>query len=206
MTWPHEEVYPDTVRQVMAQLGWVDQATPLPPTLHARVQARIEGLVAAMPFAQVPPLPVAALVTRVAAFFDLAEARAQQLLQALQVAPGPPWIPSGLPGVRLLPLAGGPHLAGATCVLAYGAPGQGFPRHRHDGDEWTLVLQGWVQEDDGRRWGPGDRLHRAPGSIHALTALEPTPCVCALVSYGGIALVAACPEAGGEDAPAGLAE
>jgi hypothetical protein len=66
----------------MAQLRHVDQDARLPPTWRARVPARIAGLVAAVPFAQVPPPPVAALVTHVAACFDLAE--------ALPAAPGPP--------------------------------------------------------------------------------------------------------------------
>src|SRR5437870_1381721 len=160
MSWPNEEAYPAAVQGVMAQLPQVDQDTPLSPRLRARVQAMLESLVPATPFAPAPPPSTAELVTRLAAFLDLEEVRAQQLLQALAAAPGPPWTPSGLPGLHLLPLVGGPRVAGAACVLAYGMPGHGLPPHRHQGDEWTLVLQGWVQEDDGHCWGPGDRLHR----------------------------------------------
>ena|SRR2546427_4650124 len=105
MIWPHGEVYPDAVQRVMTQLNQVDQDTPLPPLLRARVQARIGGLVSAVPFAKMPLPPTAEPVTHLAVFFDLAEAQAQQLLQALTAAPGPLWIPSGLPGVSLLLLA-----------------------------------------------------------------------------------------------------
>jgi hypothetical protein len=174
---------------VIARLVQVDQATALPPQLRARVQALLEALVPATPFAPVPPPAAPELVARLAAFVDLEEARAQQLLQAAAAAPGPPWAPSGLPGFSLLPVAGGPRVTGATCCLAYLAPGHGLPSHRHQGDEWTLILQGWVQEDDGHRWGPGDRLHRAPGSVHALAVVGRAPCVCALVGDGEVEFV-----------------
>jgi hypothetical protein len=195
MRWNDEELYADVVQEVIAQVHQMDRATPLPPTLRARVQTTIEALVPGAPFAPASPPSATELVTRLAAFLDLEEGQAQQLLQALATAAGPPWTPSGLPGLSLLPLAGGPRVADATCGLGYIAPGKGLPHHRHQGDEWTLVLYGWVQEDDGHRWGPGDCLHRAPGSVHAFYALEPTPCVCALVSYGGVEFVAVRPEA-----------
>src|SRR5262245_28181024 len=136
MTWPHEKDYPDAVQRVMAQLNQVDQDTPLSPMLRARVHAMLEALVPATPFAHIQPPAAAELVTRLAAFFDLEEAWAQQQLQALAAAPDPPWTPSGMPGISLLPLAGGPRLAGATCALVYVASGQGLPHHRHQGDEW----------------------------------------------------------------------
>jgi hypothetical protein len=63
----------------MAQVLQVDQNTPLLLMLHVRVQAMIEALVPAVPFARVSSPSVEALVTRLAAFFDLEEARAQQL-------------------------------------------------------------------------------------------------------------------------------
>jgi len=195
MTWLHEED-DAAVQRVTAQLPQVDQDTPLPPRLRARVQAMLETLVPATPFALVPPPSAAELVTRLAAFLDLTEARAQQLLQVLATAPGPPWTPSGLPGVSVLPVTGGSRVAGATCSLAYGLPGHGLPPHRHQGDEWTLVLQGWVQEDDGHCWGPGDCQHRTAGSVHAVYAMAPTPCVCAIVSYGALEFVAVRPDAG----------
>jgi ChrR Cupin-like domain len=197
MTRPDTEDYPDAVQGVMAQLPQVDQDTPLPLRLRPRVQAMIDGFVPAVPFGSVPPPAAMVFVTRLAAFLDLEEARVQQLLAALSAAPGPPWTPSGLPGGYLLPLAGGPRVAGATCCLLYGRAGHGMPRHRHLGDEWTFVLSGWVEEDSGHRWGPGDLLHRVTGSMHAFSVLEPTPCVCAVVSYGSIAFVTARPEAGG---------
>jgi len=196
MTRPNEEAYPAAVEGVMTRLSQVDQDIPLPPRLRARVQAMLETLVPATPFAPVPPPSTAGLVTRLAAFLDLEEAQAQQLFQALATAPGPPWTPSGLPGLSVLPVTAGPHLAGATRVLAYFAPGQGLPPHRHQGDEWTLVLDGWAQEDNGHCWGPGDRLHRTLGSVHAIHAMESTPCLCAVVSYGGFEFVGVPPAAG----------
>jgi anti-sigma factor ChrR (cupin superfamily) len=112
------------------------------------------------------------------------------------VAPGPPWRPSGLPGLHVYPLTGGPGVGGAICLLVSLAPGHGLPSHRHQGEEGTLVLQGWGQEAEGHCWGPGDRLHRAAGSVHAFTALATTPCLGAVVSDGGIEFVAAHPAMG----------
>ena len=196
MHGPNEDIYPAAAQRVIAQLPQVDQDTALPPRLRARVQAMLETLVPATPFALVPSPSAAALVTRLAAFLDLEEARAQQLLQLRAAAPGPPWMPSGLPGVSVLPVTGGPRLAGATCRLAYGLPGHGLPPHRHQGDEWTLVLDGWGEEDNGHRWGPGDCLHRTSGSVHAVYVMAPTPCVCAIVSYGDMEFVGGPPTAG----------
>jgi len=195
MRWPNEERNPDTVEALSTLFPWVDETPRLPPRLHTRVQARIAALVPAVPFARVLPPAAAELAARLAAFLDIESAQAQQFLHTLAVAPGPPWRPSGLPGLHVIPLLGGPRVGGAICILVYLAPGHGLPPHRHQGEEWTVVLHGWVQEDDGHCWGPGDRLHRAPGSVHALSALAAMPCLCAVVSNGGMEFVAACPVA-----------
>lgn len=185
-----EDTYPDTVQGIIAQVAQVGRDVPLPPTLSARVQATIATLLPAAPFAHAPPPPPAALAMQLALLLDVEETQAQRLLHTMAAAPGPPWRPCQFSGVRLLPVAGGPRVARATCILAYGQPGMGFPPHRHVGDEWTLVLQGWIEEDSGHRWGPGDLLHRTVGSVHALHAVGTTPCVCAIVDAGDFEIVA----------------
>jgi quercetin dioxygenase-like cupin family protein len=187
----NEETYPDAVQEVMAQVHQVAQAASLSPALRARVQTAIATLVPAAPFASAPPLQLTELPAQLAALFDVEEAQARRLLHTIAAAPGPPWRRCAFADVRLLPVAGGPRVAGATCFLVYGQQGLTFPRHRHRGEEWTLVLQGWVEEENGHCWGPGDLLHRAVGSLHALHAVGTAPCICAIVDAGGFEIVAA---------------
>jgi hypothetical protein len=194
MRWSNEECLPNAVEVVRPLLPQGDEDIRLLPRLQAHVQARIAALVPATPFAPVPPPAAADLVPCLAAFLGIEEARAQELLPILAVAPGLPWTPSGLPGLHVYPLTG-PGVGGATCLLVYLAPGYELPLHRHQGEEWTLLLQGWVQEDNGHCWGPGDRLHRAPGSVHAFTTLAATPCLCAVANEGGVEFVGARPAA-----------
>jgi quercetin dioxygenase-like cupin family protein len=196
MRWSNDPLSPNTVEVVRTLLPQGDEDTWLLPRLQAHVQARITALVPAAPFAPVPPPAVADLVPCLAAFLGLEEARAQKLLPILAVAPRPPWTPSGLPGLHVYPLTGGSGMGGATGLLVSLAPGHALPLHRHQGEEWTLLLQGWVQEDDGHCWGPGDRLHRAPGSVHAFSTLAATPCLCAVVNDGGVEFVGARPAVG----------
>jgi ChrR Cupin-like domain len=196
MRWPHETHLPNAVEVVRPLFPQGNEDMRFLPRLQAHVQARITALVPAAPFTPAPPPAVAALVPCLAAFLGLEEARTQELLPILAGAPRPPWTSSGLPGLHVYPLPGGPGLGGATCLLVSLAPGHALPLHRHQGEEWTLLLQGWVQEDDGHCWGPGDRLHRAPGSVHAFSTLAATPCLCAVVNDGGVEFVGARPAVG----------
>jgi putative transcriptional regulator len=90
--------------------------------------------------------------------------------------------------VRLLHLAGGPRVASADCGLVRIEPGARFPRHRHLGDEWSLVLAGEAEEGTGARWAPGDLVHRPADSAHAFRVVSAEPLVFAVVLQGGLEL------------------
>lgn len=55
---------------------------------------------------------------------------------------------------------------GTALWLTFVAPGSAFPRHRHCGAETSVLLAGWVREGL-ELAGPGDFIHREPGSEHA---------------------------------------
>jgi putative transcriptional regulator len=122
---------------------------------------------------------------RLATFFDLAPARAGELLrEAAGEAAG--W-ETLTPGARLFHLAGGPRVVGADCGLVRIEPGVRFPQHRHLGDEWSLILAGEAEEEgSGARWAPGDLVLRSAESVHAFRAVGSEPLVFAVVLQGGL--------------------
>jgi putative transcriptional regulator len=131
---------------------------------------------------------LAGFTERLALLFDLGRERASELVrEAAGAATG--WQVIPVPDVRLFHLAGGPRVASADCGLVRIEPGARFPRHRHAGDEWSLVLQGEaVEEGTGERWAPGDLVHRSAGSAHAYRVTSREPLVFAVVLHGGLQL------------------
>lgn len=70
--------------------------------------------------------------------------------------------------------------------LTFVAPRSTFPSHHHLGAETSVLLAGWVQEGL-ERVGPGDFIHREPGSEHAPEANGEDGCwVLSRVGEGGI--------------------
>ena len=125
-------------------------------------------------------------VLRVARLFDLAEDGARRVLASAGAADTEGWVASEIDGVRLYHFEGGPTVAAADCGLVHLAPGTAFPRHRHLGDEWNLVLSGSAEEDSGEVWLPGDLAIREAGSVHGFRALGDEPFVFAVILNGGI--------------------
>src|SRR5262245_46448106 len=115
--WNVKDADPEESQGMGEPLRTVMQAPPLSPTLRTRVQDIIEMLIPPVPFARVPPPSGAELTGYLATFLDLEDVQAQQLLQVLAAAPDSSWTPSGVPGLQLLLLTGGPHTTGATCRL-----------------------------------------------------------------------------------------
>jgi anti-sigma factor ChrR (cupin superfamily) len=85
------------------------------------------------------------------------------------------------PGVRIhdFETAAAP---GVTRHLVWAAPGAVHPRHRHDGDEIALVLQGRFR-DDHASFGPGDICRRRQGSVHTAHFEGGEDCVCYVLCY-----------------------
>jgi quercetin dioxygenase-like cupin family protein len=115
---------------------------------------------------------------------DLGRDRARALLQRIDDAAA--WTPGPFPGFSLVDLEGGPRVATADVGFVRLAPGLVFPRHRHLGDEETLILEGSYIETDGTRLGPGDQVVRRAGSVHGFTVDAAGPCIYAFVLQGGV--------------------
>jgi putative transcriptional regulator len=80
-------------------------------------------------------------------------------------------------------------VAQADCGLVHLEAGTAFPRHRHLGVEWNLVLSGGAEESDGSSWQPGDLVVREADSVHAFRALAGEPLLFAVVLERGIELL-----------------
>lgn len=129
----------------------------------------------------------AGFLRRMAELFDLDEARSGQILAAVDSASE--WVAAPFDGVRLYHVAGGAKRAGAHCGLVSMTPEAVFPEHRHQGNEWSLCLQGEAEDDTGRRLLPGDFEYFGPRSTHALRVVSEEPFVFAVVLESGFELV-----------------
>ena len=98
---------------------------------------------------------------------DLAGDALAALLRRLDEPGG--WI-EGAPGVHYFHFSPGPAAAAPEAGIVRLRPGATFPRHRHIGDEVSLILDGVLIDDAGRRHGPGSVIPSAAGSEHAYTA------------------------------------
>jgi putative transcriptional regulator len=116
---------------------------------------------------------------RFAELFAMPASHAAQLLA--EVESGPRWLPGPVAGIELFPVPS--PLEGALSVVVRAEPGAVFPRHRHTGDEWTLVLQGGL-ESNGHGYWRGERLSQRAGSVHTLVALPGATCLCAVRLMG----------------------
>ncbi|HEY3593741.1 MAG TPA: cupin domain-containing protein, partial [Polyangiaceae bacterium] len=94
------------------------------------------------------------------------------------------WKRTPLPGVRTLGVSGGPHSGQADTFMVRFAPGMDFPRHRHQGSEALLVLEGSYTDSSGRVVEPGDLHEMSPGTEHGFHVAERGPCVGAVVQNG----------------------
>lgn len=71
--------------------------------------------------------------------------------------------------------------AGEAFTMLLIPPGRRMPRHDHEGEEWTMVLQGAYRDASGR-YGPGDLQRGYPGLDHQPQAELGVPCLCMVVS------------------------
>jgi anti-sigma factor ChrR (cupin superfamily) len=92
------------------------------------------------------------------------------------------WV-DALPGTKLIDFAAGPGLGAADAGLVRLEPGAAFPRHRHLGDETTLVLEG-TMIDGGVSYRPGSVVKHAFDSVHDYSAGAERPLVIAVLHHG----------------------
>lgn len=79
------------------------------------------------------------------------------------------------------------HDSDSRVFMLKAAPGTPLPHHRHQGREWTCVLQGAFRHDLGR-YGAGD-FDEADESVEHRPFIETgEPCICLVAMQGGIEL------------------
>lgn len=143
---------------VQAALGLLSTALP-PMTPSPGVRAR---LLASLDAAKAPSRVEAVL----GEVFDLGAQAVRDVLALIERAAD--WTQSGVPGFSFIHFAGGPKTAGLECGLIRLSAGFVFPRHRHLGDEVTLVVKGRYTDLSSKEvFGPGDVSRRANGTEHS---------------------------------------
>lgn len=162
------------VEDALAASAWAHESARPDPSLREKLLAAASS----------PAGAWARYAEPIARFVDIAVDQARRLLE--KAASPPAWEKSAsLPGMELFHLTPGPRFAGADAGLVRFEPNVPFPRHNHVGDEHTLMLEGGVVLDDGRKFVAGEELHLSAGTGHAFTVM-PEGCLYALVLDGGI--------------------
>jgi len=121
---------------------------------------------------------------RVARFFDFAVDKARALLDSIDEPAA--WDPGPVPDVALMHFNAGAKLAQADTGLVRFPKGIAWPLHKHIGDEYMLIIEGAIREDDGTLHGPGSVLFRPAGSAHAFDVMPEVDCVSGVILYEGI--------------------
>lgn len=117
--------------------------------------------------ADAPRHPFPGFTRRFARLFQMTEAAADELLAGLK----DPSVWFDTDNVSWFHFE--PGVPGGHAGVIRSAAGMPFPRHRHVGEEHSLILRGAVRDDvTGERYLPGDLLVMPPGSPHAFS-IEP---------------------------------
>ena len=165
----------EAAASLIAELDHVMASALEPMNPSATLLARLQATVVS------PPQRYAPFFGRVAELFDLTEA--QVLSEFARLAEPDVWRFAGLPGVRNVRVRGGPRTAGAEVVFARFAPGTRFPRHRHQGVERVLVLEGEYAASDGIVHRAGELREWGAGTKHGFRVSD-EPCIIASVVFG----------------------
>jgi len=147
---------------------------PLPP-LHAPIQC--------VRFRDLRVGEFERFAGRVGQLFGLERNEALQSLKRMEN--GAKWQQGPRHGLELMPLKSAGEGHAFFFRIQSGAL---YPRHKHYGDEVTLVLQG-AFECNGARYWRGDRLMQRAGSVHSLMGLPGAACVCAVRIKGRLEFV-----------------
>jgi quercetin dioxygenase-like cupin family protein len=149
----------DREHSVWASLAVALDPVAPPASLRARLLERVSGAERYAPF-----------TSDLAEMFDLSRERVRALLE--QVTSGVAWTKGLVRGLKLIHFAAGPRIVERHAGFAALRSGFELPMHRHTVEEITFVLEGLLVEEDGSIHGPGDRLVRPPGSVHALSVVQ----------------------------------
>ena len=168
--------------ELRAELASIEKSLRLvetPPQASDRLRQLVLGSIA-------PETRFEGFVDRLTDLLDLTPDRVRDLLATIGAVPQPPWVASKLPGAHLLHFDGGARVAQADCGLVHLQPGVMYPAHRHLGEEWAMILQGCVDENDGHLHRPGDIVFKPVGSVHSFRIVGDEPCVFAIVLHQGV--------------------
>ena len=143
------------------------------PSLGERLLARVRG-----------DDRFADLVPDVARLFDVDEAEARRLVAL--VRDDSAWMDGPVPGAQMIPIEGGPRIAGALAGFVRLPPGVMYPAHVHRGTEENLVLQGGFREDNGDETWAGEWCPKHEGTQHHFVALDGPDCITAAVILGEV--------------------
>jgi putative transcriptional regulator len=132
---------------------------PPPPELRARLLASATAS---------PGARFHRFVPRLAAILDLGLGTMTALVDAIDDATR--WV-AGPGGLDLFHLEPGPAVTAENVGFVRLRSGETFPRHRHDGSERVVCLQGSFVETSGAVRGPGDEVVMEDGSEHGFTVL-----------------------------------
>lgn len=122
---------------------------------------------------------------RIAAELDIDETSARALIARIDDPNA--WFEL-LPGISLLPAAGGPRVDRALRGFVRVRAGVEFPLHEHYGEESVMIMQGYYADSvTGEVFGPGDTPVQAEKSQHSFTVLADGPDLLGLVvAHGGL--------------------
>ncbi len=121
-----------------------------------------------------------------ARLFDVTVDRARELLGLIERPAS--WEP-GAPGLTLVHFSGGPAHATADCGFIRLDPGAGFPIHKHQGEEVSLILAGRLRDrTTGRVYEPGDELVEGTSADHDVVCDGDLPCIYAARVTDGITI------------------
>lgn len=97
-----------------------------------------------------------------------------------------PWRATRYPGTSIH-FYSSDRRTGRTVALIRMDPGCGYPRHRHQGTEEVLVMQGSYRDEFGEH-PEGSFVTYEDGSMHSPVATEGGTCILLAVAHEGIAL------------------
>lgn len=170
--------------QLSKDLEVLNQVTPIKPSSQLRdnILNRISPSKANSNF-------LSGFSKRLSAFFRLPKHRIDEILKSANDLSLPDWDKHMIVGASLLHFNGGEGLTTADCGLIHLTPGNGVGRHVHNGDEWMLLLQGYLSCSDNNTYQPGDIVHRPKGTEHAVTAIGNQDCIFAVIADKGVTFI-----------------
>ena len=114
---------------------------------------------------------------QVAALYDLSIDQALKLIA--QIKDLTAWEAGPTPGVKLLPVKGGPKVGEALAALVWLDRGAEFPEHPHLGLEQVLIIEGGYLDSGGAQFWRGELHVSQGGTSHSFRAVGGIPCICA---------------------------